>query len=75
MILPTKHISTNKSLLGVGGIILEHMNYPKTVTSLWNEVSGISEIANFKKFILTLDFLYIIGAIEMKEGLLRRCHT
>ncbi|MGL5943403.1 MAG: ABC-three component system middle component 6 [Waterburya sp.] len=75
MILPNKYISTRNSLLGVGGIILEHLNYPKTITSLWNEVSDISEIANFKRFTLTLDFLYIIGAIEMEEGLLRRCHT
>lgn len=75
MILPTKHISIKNSMLGVGGIILEYLNCPKTVTALWNEVSEIPEIANFKKFTLTLDLLYIIGAIEIEEGLLRRCHT
>ena len=74
MILPTKHISTRNSLLGVGAIILEQMNYPRTVTSLWDTVSTMPEVATFGRFILALDLLYMIGAIEINEGLLRRCH-
>ncbi|GAB4383792.1 MAG: hypothetical protein Kow00121_46250 [Elainellaceae cyanobacterium] len=73
MILPTKHISTRNSLLGVGATILEHLNYPRTVTSLWNAVSKLPEVATFERFVLTLDILYMIGAIEMQEGLLRKC--
>jgi hypothetical protein len=74
MILPTKHISTRNSLLGVGAKILEQMYYPRTVTSLWNAVSTMPEVATFERFVLTLDLLYMIGAVEMDEGLLRRCH-
>lgn len=73
MILPSKHISINKSLLGVGGILLRHLNKPNTVTTLWNTVRSHPDIATFERFILTLDFLYTIGAIEMKDGLIRRC--
>lgn len=73
MILPTKHISTRNSLLGVGAIIIEHLYYPRTVSSLWNAVSNMSEVATFERFVLTLDLLYIIGAIEINEGLLCRC--
>lgn len=71
-ILPTKHISTQNSLLGVGAIILEHLNYPRTVTSLWTAVSKSPEVATFGRFVLTLDLLYIIGAVELEEGLLRK---
>jgi hypothetical protein len=74
MILPTKHISTRNSLLGVSATILEHLNYPVTVTSLWDSVAKLPEIATFERFILALDLLYMIGAIEMREGLLCRCH-
>jgi hypothetical protein len=74
MILPTKHISTRNSLLGVGATILEHMYYPRTVTSLWNAVSNVPEVATFERFVLTLDLLYMIGAVEIDEGLLHRCH-
>lgn len=71
-ILPTKHISTRNSLLGVGAKILEHLYYPRTVSSLWSSVSTMPEIATFERFVLTLDLLYTIGAIEMYEGLLRQ---
>jgi hypothetical protein len=71
-ILPTKHISTGKSLLGVGAKIIEHLQYPRTVSSLWSAVSTIPEVATFERFVLTLDILYAIGAIEMDAGILRR---
>jgi hypothetical protein len=74
MILPTKHISTRNSLLGVGAIIIEHLNYPRTITSLWSDLSKNSEVATFERFVLVLDLLYMIGAIELEEGLLHKCH-
>ncbi|WP_369124829.1 ABC-three component system middle component 6 [Microcoleus sp. Aus8_D3] len=72
-ILPTKHISTRRSLLGVGAKIIEQLHYPRTVSSLWSAVSTMPEVATFERFVLTLDLLYAIGAIEMDAGLLRRC--
>lgn len=72
MILPTKHISISNSLLGVGAIILEHLYQPRTISSLWDAVSTMPEVATFERFVLTLDLLYIIGAVEIEEGLLRR---
>jgi hypothetical protein len=75
MILPTKHISTRNSLLAVGATIISHLSSPRTVTSLWSDVSTIPEVATFERFILVLDLLYMIGAIEMEEGLLRKRET
>jgi len=74
MILPTKHISTRSSLLGVGAMIIERLNYPCTVTSLWSDLSKVPEVATFERFVLVLDLLYMIGAIELEEGLLRKRH-
>jgi hypothetical protein len=73
MILPTKHISVSRSFLGSGAIIIEQMNHSETITTLWNKVSTNPNFDSFEKFILTLDFLYMIGAIQIDEGLLRRC--
>ncbi|MBX9255311.1 hypothetical protein H1Q63_15410 [Desmonostoc muscorum CCALA 125] len=73
MILPTKHISTSHSLLGVGATILEQLYQPRTVSSLWSAVATMPEVATFERFVLTLDLLYAMGAIEMNTGLLRRC--
>ena len=73
MILPNKHISTRNSLLGLGSIVLVRLSYPRTVTSLWSDLSKLPEIATFERFVLVLDLLYMIGAIELEEGLLRKC--
>jgi len=72
MILPSKHISTRNSLLAVGAMIIDRLEHPRTVTSLWSDVSSIPEVATFERFVLVLDLLYIIGAIEMEEGLLHK---
>ena len=74
MILPTKHISIRNSLLGVGAIVISHLNYPRTVTSLWSDLSKVPEVATFDRFVLVLDLLYMIGVVELEEGLLRKCH-
>ena len=74
MILPTKHISTRNSLLGVGATIIEHLNHPRTVTSLWSDLSKVPEVATFERFVLVLDLLYMIRAIELEEGLIHKRH-
>lgn len=73
MILPTKHIPARRSLLGLGALLLQRLERPRTVTDLWGEVNEVSELGSFERFSLTLGFLYAIGAVEFEEGLLRRC--
>ncbi|WP_347272297.1 ABC-three component system middle component 6 [Pseudanabaena sp. FACHB-1998] len=73
MILPTKHIDTKRSLIWLGGLILQRLMKPQTVTSLWEDLRGYPEIGTFERFSLALDFLYTIGVIEFQEHLLRRC--
>lgn len=74
MILPNKYISIKNSVLGLGVIVLNNLYKPQTVTTIWNSVSENPEIATFDRLILTLNFLYAIGAIEMKEGTIQKCH-
>jgi hypothetical protein len=72
MIMPTKHISPQRSLLGVGALVLGQLARPKTVSTLWEQVKALPEVGSFERFVLTLDFLYSIGAISLQDGLLRR---
>jgi hypothetical protein len=74
MILPTKYIPVRQSLLGTGAVILSNINKPITVSSLWEKVREIPEIKTFERFIMSLDLLYILGAIRIREGLLEKCH-
>lgn len=75
MILPTKHIMPDRALLSVGADILRLIGEPKTVSSLWDAIrrqranTAMSSPIDYEWFILALDFLYIIGAVDYKRGL------
>lgn len=79
MILPSKHLSQNRALLTVGAMLLGHLAQPKTVSALWEEVARATvdnqtknPTLRYDAYVLTLDLLFLIGAIEIEEGLLRR---
>lgn len=72
MILPTKHTSISKCLLGAGAKIIEEVKTPATVSSLWEKVKKFPEIKTFEKFVLTLSLLYALNIIEFSDGLIRR---
>jgi hypothetical protein len=73
MILPTKHISVQHSLLGAGAVVLRHLDHPQTITALWERIRSIPETSVYWRFILALDFLYAIGTIEHADGFIQRC--
>ncbi len=72
MILPTKHISEEQALVGVGAVLLRHLRHPQTVTSLWEKVRTDQSVATFERFVLALDLLYFTGAVSASHGLLVR---
>jgi len=73
MILPTKHIAVDDSLLNLGALLLKHLNKPKTVTALWEKAREIPEIGTFERFSLALDFLFIIGVLGFEDQIIYRC--
>ncbi len=78
MILPTKHIRPERALLAVGGEVLGCLREPMTVSRLWDELRGrrgeAGEAApiNYDWFVLALDLLYIVRAVEFDRGLIRK---
>jgi len=72
MILPTKHISVQFSLLGAGATILQHLNSPRTVTALWEQVRTEPEVGIYRRFILVLDFLFLLNVLDLRDGLIVR---
>lgn len=72
MILPTKHIPTGHSLLGVGAIVLAALERPRTITALWEQLRSVPEVGTFARLVLALDLLYALGAVDLDDGLLRR---
>jgi hypothetical protein len=80
MILPSKHLARDRALLTVGGHVLTFLAHPKTVSALWEELNrhdqGSAVIRprkiNYDWFLLALDLLYTLGAIELESGRVTR---
>ena len=72
MILPSKHIRLENSLIGVGAEIIKRVNSPQTVSQLWYDVRNLPGVRTFERFTLSLDLLFALRLIEFQEGLLRR---
>lgn len=79
MILPSKHLPQDRALLTVGARILQRLNQPRTVSSLWEELPRKDGMArdpafhlSYDGFVLALDLLFLVGAVELREGLLSR---
>ncbi len=51
---------------------MQTLSLPLSISALWEKVKTKKEINSFEFFILSLDFLYIIGAISYKDGKISR---
>lgn len=78
MILPTKHLSQDRALLGVGAEILAQLKEPRSVSELWETVREDraklpgSAPLSFDWFVLALNLLYALSAIDHSNGIVRR---
>ena len=43
-LLPNKHIPTNYSLVGVGALVLKHLERPTNVSRLWEAIKDEQEV-------------------------------
>ena len=78
MILPTKHIRPDRALIGVGAEVLGALENPMTMSKLWDEVRShrsadtSNPVVDYRWFVLALDLLYMIGAVEFQRGLISK---
>jgi hypothetical protein len=78
MILPSKHLPQNRALLTIGAEILRHLTIPSTISALWEQMrrdvvdQKESLPVHYGGFVLALDLLFLMGAIELHDGLIVR---
>jgi hypothetical protein len=73
MVLPNKHLPLNRSLLSVGGEILQILSdRPRSVSSTWEELRAQNNRTSFEQFTLAASFLFALGAVDLERGNLRR---
>lgn len=75
MLMPQKHINLSESLIGIGGFILNIVkNKRKTIDTIIKDVEKLMNNKKSKKIynnidniILSIDYLYSIGTIDIDE--------
>jgi hypothetical protein len=76
VILPTKHLSEEQTLLVIGAELLRELEEPLSVSELWERLRGRRAMAQgtpalgFDWFVLALTFLFTISAVERVRGLI-----
>lgn len=78
MILPTKHLPTERALLTIGAQLLMHLQEPKSVSRLWADIKLSSSRDNsisFDWFVLALDLLSALGIIHFANERIARTIT
>lgn len=75
MILPTKHLPLERTLLAAGAELLEILEHPTTVSGLWDRVRQTVAFPSFDHLVLALDVLFALGLVELVDGRLQRRHA
>jgi len=71
-LLPNKHVPIRTSFLGLGAILLRKLEQPSSVSGLWERCRKSPDIASFERFAVTLDLLFVIGAVRLENDILVR---
>lgn len=70
MLMPKKHVRLSESILGLTGYILPYLKQKCSIDYLWKEVklaqksNDLTTKHTFDNLVLSIDFLYILGAIR-----------
>lgn len=75
MILPTKYLPAERTMVVLGARILELLDRPRPISWVWDRLSKADEgraAFTYDWFVLSVDFLFVLGAVEFSRGELRR---
>jgi hypothetical protein len=69
VILPSKHITTERALLSVAGWIFSRLNRPMSVSRLWDDLRDYwsERPLAYQWFVLSMDLLFLMGLVELRD--------
>lgn len=73
MLLPTKHLHPQKSLVSISGRILRYLSKNSTLVELWESYqsdASPNERVTFDWFVLALDVLFAFDVVTIKRGVI-----
>ncbi|EJL6259242.1 hypothetical protein SD340_003883 [Vibrio fluvialis] len=68
MIMPSKYLREEEALIGISAVLLPLVENNGNLTTLWESAKKIKNIGSFERFILALDFLYLLGIIDLRNN-------
>lgn len=68
MILPNKYLKEEDTLLGASAVVFENLDNKQSISMLWDKVRDDESVYNFERFILSLDFLYLLNIIDLNKN-------
>jgi len=68
MIMPSKYLREDQALIGIGAALLPLVDNNGNLTALWESAKKIDAIGSFERFILALDFLYLLGLVDLHNN-------
>jgi hypothetical protein len=68
MILPTRHLGIDASIVGVGAKALAELHEGRTVSDLWIAIRDEEGVVSFDRFCLALTFLFCLGLVDLRGG-------
>ena len=71
MILPSKHLPIKRSLIGCGAHVVSKLKRPRTIDSIWKDLRSEKKIESFAKLVATIEVLFMLGFVEMRDNKLR----
>jgi hypothetical protein len=72
MILPTRHIATEVSLVSIGARALAQLRSPRSINDLWLAMRDQAGVVTFDRFCLALTLLYTLGVVDLRGDMLHR---
>ena len=75
MILPSKHVGTDRALLSIAAWLYSQLRRPTTISRLWDDLRKHwdERPLSYQWFVLAMDLLFVIGLIDIgSDGLIHR---
>lgn len=68
MIMPSKYLKEDEALIGVSAALLSLIEGNGNLSEIWESAKKIKAIGSFERFILALNFLYLLDLVDLHEN-------
>ena len=68
MIMPSKYLREDEALIGISAALLPLVENNGNLPALWDSTKKITAVGSFERFILALDFLYLLGLVDLHKN-------